>query len=176
MKNIILLLSFSLSLFLFSCSSDDGNKITLPEELNFTGDIIGCGDFSVRQLLDSENLNVSLSISGTGREDLNLTSEYKSFALPNNNLVCVIALWDAPAGGNFCNDVVHEGPNLISKWDAVSGNLKLLVSDIEETEFETYYKITILLENVVFEKSNGNEQRTIPNLIIEEVFVGWLPG
>lgn len=174
MKKIV---SLFISILIFSgCSDDENNETRLPEELNFTGEIISCSDFSVHQILDSENLNISLSISGIGREDLNLTSEYKSFSLPNNNLVCNVAVWDALVGGTFCNDVIVQEVNLVSKWNAVSGNLKLAVSDIEETEYDTYYRLTILLENVVFKNSTSDGQRKIPNLIIEETGVGFLPG
>lgn len=175
MKKILFL--FIPILTLISCSNDEDNETQLPEELNFTGGIMSCSDFSVKQLLDSKNLNISLNISGSGREELNLTSEYKSFSLPNNDLICNITIYDRPVGANFCNDVpIAENPNLISKWNAVSGNLKLSVSDIEETEYETYYRLTILLENVVFKKNNSNEQRTIPRLIIEKANLGFLPG
>lgn len=159
-----------------SCSSDERSETSLPMELNFTGRILSCSDFLVNQLLDSENSNISLSINGTGRENLNLTSEYKSFSLPNNDLIASISVWDNSIGGNLCNDVIVESPNLVSSWNAVSGNLKLSVSNIEETEYETYYTITILLEDVLFEDPESGDQRMIPNLIIENAPAGWLPG
>ncbi|MGB6151077.1 MAG: hypothetical protein WBG48_03725 [Pricia sp.] len=174
MKKTLLLLT--LFLVVCSCSKDEDNQTKLPKELNFTGTIVSCSDFTVHQILDAKNLNISLDIDGTGREDLNLTSEFKSFSLPNDNLKCNISAWDAPIAGNFCNDVIIREVNLTGTWNAVSGNLKLSVSDIEETEFDTYYRLTILLENVIFENSNGDEQREIPSLIIEETGVGFIPG
>lgn len=176
MKSQFLLLFFIVLFVLSGCSSGDREEISLPKDLNFTGNIISCADFSMHQLLDSENLNISINIGGSGREDLNLTSEYKSFSLPNEDLYCNITLFDAAIGSKFCNDVIMEEPKLISKWKAVSGTLKLSVSNITETEYETFYSLNIILENAVFEKNNSKEQRIIPSLIIENVNLGFLPG
>lgn len=152
MKKLFLFIAISL-LFL-SCTSDNNEELTLPEKLDFKGEVLGCADFSVKKFLNSEDFKISLNIGGSGREDLNLSSEYKSFALPNDDVYCNITIYDASVRGRFCNDVVFDdGPNLISKWDAISGSVKLSVSDIDEDEYETYYRLKILLENVVFEKT-----------------------
>ena len=180
MKKLLIILT--LSIVFLSCSSDNNEEITLPkeltlpEELNFTGKIRGCSDFSVQQELNADNANIALNIGGKGREELNLTTEIKSFSLPNNDLVCNLTLREAAVGSNFCNDVPRPNPNLISRWNAISGTMKLSVSDIEVTEFETYYKMHILLENVIFQKDNSNEQRTISKLTIENVGLGFMPG
>ncbi len=175
-KFLIIILS---SIIFTSCSKDDNQEITLPNDLNFTGKIRGCSDFSVQQELNAENANIALNIggkSGESREDLNLTSEIKSFSFPNDDLVCNITVREAPVGSNFCNDVPRPNPDLISRWNAISGTIKLSVSDIEVTEFETYYRLQILLENVIFQKENSNEQRTISRLTIDNVGLGFMPG
>jgi hypothetical protein len=182
MKRVLLILT--LSIVFLSCSNNDNEeinlseKLTLPKELNFTGKISGCSDFAVRQELNAENPNITLNIGGKGkgREELNLTSEIKSFTLPNNDLACSITVREAAAGSNFCNDVPRPNPELISRWSAISGTMKLSVSDIEVTEFDTYYKMQILLENVIFQKNDSNEQRTISELTIENVGLGAMPG
>jgi len=181
MKNSILILTF-LSV-LFSCNGDDSEQnsdnsqeITLPDELNFTGRLIDCSDFSVHQLLNLENPNISLNIGGSGRESLNLNSTMKLFSLPDNDINVDITIYDTPVSTIYCNDVApDEPPILISKWSPVSGTIKLSVSDIEETEFDTFYKMAILLENVVFEKADSNETRIISSLVIDSN-LGFLPG
>ena len=175
MKKNLLILGVLLFLGFTSCGSDDDSENPLPMEMDFTGRVISCGDFFVNQLLSPGEVNIALEIKGSGREMLGLTSEFTSFSLPHNDLEVSISEWDGPAGEVFCNDVITEGPNRINAWTAVSGNLRIQVSNIEETEFETLYTITLELENVVFENSNG-EQRIIPELFIEEAAVGWLPG
>src|SRR5690606_1827751 len=177
MKNTPLFIGLFLFLILSGCDSDDDNGRTiLPQELNFSGRVISCGDFLVVQLLDAENPHIVLNIDGNGREDLELTSEYKSFSLPDNDLALSITVWDASPEDLFCNDVIMDGPKLLSTWNAVSGNVSLRVSDVEETEFETLYRISIRLEDVVFENSVTAEQRSIESLHIENAAAGWLPG
>ncbi|MEQ5791120.1 hypothetical protein J4E06_08670 [Muricauda sp. NFXS6] len=172
-----LLFSLLISTILLSCSNDDNNEITLPEELNFNGEVLSCADFSVKQFLEPENFEISLNIHGQGREELELSSEYKTFSLPNNDLYSTITIFDASIRSSFCNDVViDDGPNLISSWNAISGTIKLSVSDIEITEFETFYSLDILLEDVIFEKANSNEQRKISRLTIENAGLGFFPG
>lgn len=175
MKKILL---YGLLILLsYGCSKDDTYNESLPPELNFSGNIISCGDFFVSQALTSENTNIWVKINGTGRIPLRLDSEFQTFSIPNDELTASISLYDSTAGTLFCNDIIEEEqPSLISNWDAISGNIQLKVTNIEETEFETYYDISILIENMVFKNNDNNEKRTIEKLVIEETHVGWLPG
>lgn len=163
------------SLFLTNCNTDDNSGNDQVEELNFIGEIESFGDFFVSRLLDTENLKTALIVRGTGRENLNLTSEYTAFSLPNNDLTIEISNWDIPVNGYFSNDAPVVHANKLESWNAISGTVKLLVKDIGVNGSETYYKITMLLENIVFE-NNGGVQKSIPYLVIEDAFVGWLPG
>jgi len=127
-------------LLLCSCSNDDNNSTnTLPDELNFTGPTLGCGDFVVAKLLDDENLNISLSVSGGGRENLNITNEVQSFLLPNENLNVVIQIWDI-VNDNFCSDISPAiDPVLISTWSVVSGRAEVSASNIPDDSYSTEY-------------------------------------
>ena len=129
----------------------------------------------VSKLLSSENFKTALTINGNGRENLNLTSEYTTFSLPNNDINIEISKWDIDVNGYFTNDSPIEIANKLESWNAISGSIKILATDIEITQFETYYKITLQLEEIVFENNSG-EQKVLTNLIIDNVNVGWLPG
>ncbi len=177
MKYFVPILAFIISLNLLSCDSEYTDPFDLPEELNFSGEIISCSDFGVSQLLEPGNSNVALNISGAypnSRETLNLTTDFKSFSLPNDSIYCSIVVWDAPVNSYLCNDVPDLTINRVHEWNAISGKLRIMISDLEVTEFETLYRIAIQIENVVFEKDN--EQRVIQNLLIENAGVGWFPG
>ena len=174
MKKSLLIL-FSILLF-SGCEKEDEEDVTLPFELDFVGKVSGCGDFSIIKELDSSNPNITLSIAGTGREELNITNAGTTFSLPDSDLICNINIHERSNANNFCNDVIEEIPELISQWQAVSGNITLFVYDVEETEFETYYKMQILLEDVVFEKNGSEERREISRLTIENIGLGFLPG
>tara|TARA_Y100000034_G_C6829231_1_gene374169 strand:- start:561 stop:1085 length:525 start_codon:yes stop_codon:yes gene_type:complete len=174
MKKSLLIL-FSILLF-SGCDKEDDEDVTLPFELDFVGRVSGCGDFSIIKELDSSNPNITLSIAGTGRKELNITNAGTTFSLPDSDLICNINIHERSNANNFCNDVIEEIPELISQWQAVSGNITLFVYDVEETEFETYYKMQILLEDVVFEKNGSEERREISRLTIENIGLGFLPG
>mgnify|MGYP001441727311 CR=1 FL=1 len=168
-----LLLVLTLGLFI-SCNNDD-NSTQQIEELNFTGEIESSSDFFVSKLLSSENLKTAITINGAGRENLNLTSEYTTFSLPNNDINIEVSKWNIDVNGYFTNDAPFEIANKLESWNAISGSIKIIATNIEITEFETYYQITLQLENIVFENNSG-EQKIITNLIIENANVGWLPG
>jgi len=176
MKLKLSLLLFIISL-LFSCSNDDNESIILPEELDFIGPTLGCGDFSIAQFLNEDNLNISLNINSinfNGRESLNLTNESQIFSLPNNDLDVGISVWNIPVNLDFCNDIAPLiTPILINSWTAISGNLEISISNFDNVNM--FYDVTILLEDILFENDNG-DQRFISNLILEEVTVGLFAG
>ena len=139
-------------------------------------DRLGCGDFVVAKLLDDENLNISLNVSGGGRENLNITNEVQTFLLPNENFNVVIQIWDTPVNDNFCSDIAPAiDPVLISTWSVVSGSAEVSASNIPDDSYSTEYNITISLENVVFEDDN-EDQRAITDLILRQVNVGYFAG
>ncbi|MDN3596049.1 hypothetical protein [Zunongwangia endophytica] len=127
-----LLILFSIMLF-SDCAKEDEEDVTLPFELDFVGKVSGCGDFSIIQKLDSLNPDITLSIAGTGRKELNLTTAKTTFSLPDSDLICNINIHERSIASNFCNDVPLEIPKLISQWQVISGNITLSVYDIEET-------------------------------------------
>jgi hypothetical protein len=167
-----------LSLFLFlSCDETTETEQQL-EVLNFVGQTESFSNFSVYKLLNNDNLNVALKISGAGRETLNLSSEITTFTIPNNDLLIEISEWDRSVSGSFSNDVLGERPIRLQTWSSISGTIKLSVSNIKILTTPptfTYYDITIQLENVIFENIDG-EQKTIESLNIENANVGWFPG
>ncbi len=176
-----------LLLLMASCAKDDTtesnnanentNNIsedTIPS-LNFEGDIISCSDFWVNQSLNSED-TTWLNISGTGITQMKLDSVFQTFEVPNNNLTINISSYDAAAGHLFCNDILDDSAKLVRKWIATSGVVKIKVTNIQKYEYETFYSITIVLENVIFKDEDTDEERIIKNLVIEKAGVGWLPG
>ena len=170
-----------IGLFL-SCSDNDDNvdnNITNPEDLDFTGQAFGCGNFFVVQFLSDDNLNTVLWVEGSGRENLELTSEIQDFSLPNDNLNINIQLWDGPVNDLFCTDIaLPNQPVLLNTWTAISGNLRVSVSNVETDEtisLSTFYNVTNTLDNVLFENENG-EQILIESLSIEDVSVCFFAG
>lgn len=146
------------------------------EEMNFTGAIDACSDFNITKFLSSENTNTALRITGSGREQLNLTADFSTFEIPHNDITIEISEWDSSVADYSCNDVAPTTtPNKTESFTAISGTIKMKVSNIEILEFETYYNITLELENVIFENEEGI-QKSISNLTIENIGVGWLPG
>ena len=162
-------------LVLFSCSKEESHLNRLPKQLNFKGSVVSCADFSVNQSLDSKNSNIALSIYGSSRENLGLTINYKTFSFPNKNLKSTILIGERPLL-SFCNDVMPNEPNPTHSWNAVSGNIKIKISNVREREDFTLYEITVVLENVVFKNSDTDEERTISKHIIENAPVGWILG
>jgi hypothetical protein len=176
MKSIFLRTTILVSIFLFGCSDNDGIGTQLPWELNFKGRVIGCGDFFVNQILDNDHLNITISVSGAGKNILNLTSEYKTFSLPNDDLITRISVMDIAVGQYYCNDAIIQEPKLVSLWNAVSGDIKIAIFNDENSINEDPYYITIVLENIFFENKDNGQQRFIPSLTFDNVLVGWYPG
>jgi hypothetical protein len=169
-----------LSLFLFHSCDETTETEQQLEALNFVGQTESFSDFAVYKLLDNDNLNIALQISGAGRETLNLSSEITTFTLPNNDLIIEISEWDRSVLNYFSDDAIVPGeePIRLETWSSISGTIRLSVSNIEILTTPptfTLYDITIHLENVIFENIDG-EQKTIESLNIENAHVGWLPG
>lgn len=161
-------------LLLTNCSKSD-DPIEVIEAIGFTGELQSCGDFFVSKLLSSAKSNIVLTITGSGREELNLDSNVQEIILPNANLSIEISEWDASLTGYFCTDILTSQPKKTISWKAVSGTAKINIIYLEQPEFDAYYTINIALENVVFE-SNFNGQIFIEQLTIENATVGWFAG
>ncbi len=174
MRTKVLLVSILLGVLFFSCDDNEQTNKKNLKEFYFTGEVGGCSDFMVYQFLSEKKNTITLSIDGKGREELGLNSEYKKFSVPSDNISIVVTEWEKPAHSDFCNDVISDNKKLKS-WKGVSGNLKIKISDVEKTKFSTHYKITIIVENVVFKNEEGQE-KIISKLIIKDTMVGWLPG
>jgi len=129
-------------------------------------------------LLSSENLRTTLTIRGNGRENLNLTSEYTTFSLPNDDILMEISMWDNDVNnGYFTRDTITPERGVATQletWIPISGNIKMLVSNELPNLDGTgsgIYDISLQLEDVIFENDNG-EQRIVTNLVIEDATVG----
>ena len=167
-----------LSIFLFNaCAINENVENDQLETLTFTGQTVGCSDFIVAKLLDDDNENITLSIIGLGREDLNLTATETMFNLPVSNLTIQVSEWDQSAANYFCSDTIDPNnyPQRITIWSAVSGTAKVLVTNVIVGTVWTDYKIAIVLEDVIIKNGNGTQKR-ITDLTIINLPVGWLPG
>ena len=169
----------TLSYFLFtSCNNDDDNKSNNKQiqNIEFSGPVYGCADFNIQKESDSTNSRIALRINGSPYQDLGLDSTFQSFSLPNPDLDVKILEWDGLVGEQFCNDVIVNEPPILNSLSAVSGTIQLKISDLDTSDVFDTYKISVILENIILNDSTESEQVTISELILEDVFVGWLPG
>lgn len=120
--------------------------------------------------LESElNGATLLKIDTPGRDALNLTSDFKEFDMPNNNIKIEFSKWDGHITQNH-NDLVCENSplleaNKILSFNAISGKIKIKADDDFLEGF--LYSTTIELENIILENDEG-KQKYISNLIIKE--------
>ena len=164
-----------------SCTENNITTKEQPEVLNFIGPVESFSDFGVYKVLSYDNPNIVLNVGGTGREDLDLNSEISTFSLPHDKINVNISKYSISVIGYFSDDTYdpnEEQPVLIDRWTSISGIVKLSVSNVEDVTIPgvmATYRISIKLENVIFENEDG-DQKMIENLLIEEAGVGWLPG
>lgn len=175
MKAIIKIIFFiGIVLTLNSCKVTE-EQFEYIEEINFEGNIVGCSDFFISKLLNNDNQNIALTISGIGRENLNLTSSSTTFNIPLEDIQITISEWDIDMSDYYCNDAVEIEPQLLNNWEAVDGNITISVDNITPNGIMTLYDITIYLDNIIFQDDDGNLKK-ITTLTFSNVNVGWLPG
>ncbi|GAB4246639.1 MAG: hypothetical protein Tsb0034_25650 [Ekhidna sp.] len=135
----------------------------------FAGKQIGCGNFIVYKLTESEDEFVSVAFNAASVE----LSTHQAYAIGKAEVVEVKRKkYAAPIAATLCNDVMEEKPDELQEEVATEGVVEVLLSDVElqKAKKSQEYRATVILKRVTFESV------TIDYLRIENVFVGWLPG
>lgn len=134
----------------------------------FTGPAGGCGDFMVFRYSCDRLMAVQL----TGDlEKLGIATSEKTFELGNTPELFAQINQFSRAGRDYeyyCNDVL-SGITRTNVWNAVSGTARIWISTPD------VYRITVVLENAVFEDKNG-DTITLEALTFDDVLVGWEAG
>lgn len=105
-----------------------------------------------------------------------MSSTNQQFELPHNNLIVSFNEFDGPIGNFYCDDVIGDEGEIINSYTAIAGTVEIqIVSDnIFVDPLGTTYEITLQVRNLEFEVEGISQ--VIEELILEDVFVGWLPG
>lgn len=159
-------------LLITSCSENSEHKEVEIEELNFIGLTRRCAGFSVIQFLDEDETTL-LRIDTPGRDALNLTSDFKEFDIPNNDIKIEFSKWDGRIlktyndlpSDLFCDNSPLLEANKILSFNAISGKIKIKAA--EDHVEGLLYSTTIELENIILKNDEGKQKR-ISNLIISE--------
>ncbi|MFQ6678825.1 MAG: hypothetical protein ACE5D0_11020 [Fidelibacterota bacterium] len=143
-------------------------------------DSYGCANIFVYQFLDSTRaLTVTIDA-----DELKLTEKCQTFSL--ENYFDVISVNLEISGGdpdsiyfNYCNDVVEPNMGTPDVYHGEIGLLTLSVSEddpIKDPILETFYRVTIKIEDLHLFDQNSDEAMIINQVIFWDVGVGWLPG
>lgn len=186
MKKYLMKIFWSTFLLLI-CISCDGEtqheyqeNISKPDTPETIVESFGCGNIFVYQYLDSLR---ALTVKLDG-ENLTLTKESQRIDLSNSDPRISVVLEIAGNSSdsiyfNFCDDVAYINSGVTTKYEATSGQLVYSVSEdnpIKEQRWETFYYITIKIENLHLYNKIKKEEIIINEIIFWNVAVGWLPG
>lgn len=158
-------ISLVLLIACLSCTASKQTKTIHP----FTGDAVGCGQFIVYKLTESNDEYVSISFD-VGSV---LLQRLQSYAIDKAQVVTVKRKrFEAPIHDTLCNDVRREKPQKSFEEAAKEGIVEIYLSDIdiERAKNKESYYVTVVLKNVIFDSIS------IDYLRLEKIYVGWLPG
>lgn len=140
----------------------------------------GCGNIFVYQFLDSlKALTVRINSN-----EYSLTKKRQEIDINISNPNVSVVLEVSPNHPdsvyfNFCNDIAYPNYGTTIKYKAVSGKLSFTVSEdnpIKEPAWETFYYVTIKIENLHLVNQETNDEIIIDEIVFWNVGVGWLPG
>lgn len=140
----------------------------------------GCGNIFVYQFLDSLK---ALTVRVNSNE-YSLTKKRQDIDINVSNPNISVVLEVSPNHPdsvyfNFCNDVAYPNSGTTIKYKAISGKLSFSVSEdnpIKEPIWETFYYVTIRIENLHLLNQETNDEIIIDEVVYWNVGVGWMPG
>lgn len=176
----LLILIFAMAFI--SCEESDivynyPDGISKPDNITKSS---GCGNIFVYQFLDSlKALTVWINAN-----EYNLTKKRQDINLDITNPNVSVVLEISPNHPdsiyfNFCNDIAYPNSGATIKYKATSGKISFSVSEdnpIKEPIWETFYYVTIRIENLHLSNQENNDEIIINEIVFWNVEVGWLPG
>src|SRR5690606_35689781 len=94
----------------------------------FTGGEVGCGNFIVYKLTESNDEYVSIALNASELE----FEEFQAYAIGKTEIMEVKhKKFDGPINQALCNDVMGKRPAEILEETATSGVVEILVSEVE---------------------------------------------
>ena len=143
--------------------------------------VAGCGDVSAHVYNDADTRAVVIHVDDqlawdAANSGLPISASY---TLPHPD-VTVRAVWGDRVTILECNDVLdpNNAPDIRGEADAISGTLHVTVTPQGGEIFPWQFPgdADLELEDVTFEHTPTGAQKTVGSAILEDVFVGWLPG
>lgn len=134
----------------------------------------GCSSFYVYKEDPKDFLHIYVQ---GDRDALGLDLSEKRFELEDGLLEVKLLKFDGEIGNYACDDVANDQGEIIKTWTATEGTafIRIVEDRITVTEWEMTYKMTVVLENVLF-KNATNDITVLDRVVFEDVLVGWLPG
>ncbi|NOU60638.1 hypothetical protein [Marinifilum caeruleilacunae] len=161
-----LLLLFSV---LFSSCDEGCDKIDLTL-VNWNG----CGDFIVFDTITLPNHEFTYINVTVDREKLNLSGNYKSFEIHQNEHIFSDITKYNKQSHDFCKDYPVDGLEVENLWWTKEGTVEIRIVH-DKNECEDNYVVTLILKNVTYIDSNGHEI-ILKEKIIENVLAGYKVG
>lgn len=149
-----------------------------PPQSAFNGDSIGCAHVSayratadrtqfVTVVLDRESLGLAVGSKAT----------YDLARAPSGVRVGIDVWSTAPASQKYCTDHVEVDGNARTSWEAEAGSMTIeLATDPAAQPGSGSYLATIRIKDAHFIGPKQGVAAFVPQVVIENVRVGWLPG
>lgn len=175
-------LIFIFAIIFISC--EESEKVyDYPDGISKSDNIVessGCGNIFVYQFLDSLK---ALTVWINSNEN-SLTKKRQDIDIDISNPNISVVLEISPNHPdsiyfNFCNDIAYTNSGTTIKYKAISGKLSYSVSEdnpIKEPIWQTFYYVTVRIENLHLINQETNEEIIIDEVIFWNVGVGWLAG
>lgn len=139
----------------------------------------GCGQFIVYRwsTAKSECVVVSAEV-----RQLGLSTSPTTFDLSasNNWLHVTMEVYAQAVPDRKCDDVIYPNDPKPEIWTASAGSATITVSSDKTPECigttADSFSTTITLRDVVFRSPDGGREVTLPEMVFDNIGVGWLPG
>lgn len=159
---------FTIAIIFLSICGCTVNKST--KSINpYSGGAVGCGNFIVYKLSEDKASYLSVRLD-VGAIEL---VEFQAYVIGKADVVQVLRKKFAGAiDASLCNDVMPDKPEKLIEEEATAGILEVRVDkeELEKAKIKEGYRVRLTLKKMVF------ENQTVDYLVIDDVYVGWLPG
>ena len=138
----------------------------------------GCGSFHVYRFNDAQTSAIVLQVNekmlgyGNGVHEFDVDPDEAGVMLG-------IDQFAEPAWSYYCDDVAGDDEP-IATWKGISGHVRVEISGKEapgvNPVWNDAHTVSVVMTNLVLQKNGSDETTRIPEVRIENVNVGWMPG
>lgn len=173
MKHILaasLLLGVFFSFLLITSGCATRSSMTAMEDVFLKGSTVSCSQLVIYQLSEDNKTYIQVFID-TKKVKLSKENVW-NLSIPSEGVEVSKRAFVSDVSATLCNDIRLTKPDQVSNEQAISGEIKLTLNELEWQNYQAgrRFKVDLLGTQINF------DEKSKFGLQIESASVGWLPG